>query len=1444
MSSLPQTVVAGASAPLGGDVAALAHLAFAASAPGATVFGSGLDPFAPVGGVSADALDLDLSDPLQRRFGDYELEAKLGQGGMGVVYRARQRSLDREVAIKLLAAGPWASHGFVERFRLEAQSAARMQHPNIVTIHEIGEQDGLPFFSMRLVRGRSLAETIQREGALAPRQAASLLRTVAEAVNYAHRLGVLHLDIKPGNVLLEENGEALVADFGLARRLEETLAGSDEVAGTPSYMAPEQVAGGALGVATDVYALGATLYEALTARPPFRGATARETLEQVIAGGAPVPRSFDQRIPIDLQAICMRCLHKDPAQRYPDARSLAEDLGRYLEGREVKARPLNRWQRAELVMRREPRLTALVAMVVVSLLLGLLATTAQWNRADANAASALEHLWTNRTQAAEAALAEGDGFRGLRSMVDNLVEMEASGRKDLAALERRRVGILMGSAPALLRQLQLDDGASVSSVAVSPDGQHLALAFHVTGGQRWIRQYRIADGSLEWSTLNPGRQLSPFRGIPHGVIRYSPDGRFILVGLLQQPVFAAPSHHDLLVMRSADGALLNPPENDGRASDAIWSDDASLALVRFQADRSRRFPESVRLYATADWQPIGPERTHEAVQWLFMPDNKGLLATRDGLRMELLDPASFEPRWVLDLPPGQETTAWAYTADSRWLVLGANDGTVRLVEIASGRVRALPSVPVATIRWVEFDGAGRTVAALASDGLAMVWDVRSGLPRVSPFQIGTALTQWRIQLAGDLLLAPVGNTLRSWQLPPASPFDNHAQAATARLASSRDLWVNAFHFHAGSRRLVLGGRDGLVSIWQWPSPPVLREAAAPLASGRSVFDGRRVVAVDDRQVRVFDVVSETAMPWVARHPETVRFAEFSAGQRWILTVAGRSVRILDPATGEMHGAPLLLPATPLRVKLAEAAQVAVLATARYAGDELMEELWVLDLDEARWRAERPQVPGPLFQFAFDPLGRFAVVSNSEQRPDGIRDLLLPLAADAPRCDPALPPDAEPMGGGWVSVDRGGRWMWSVHNHPGRQMRVRAVDLADCAPRAEFIRPASAGQQPHPRAIGNSLVVHRLALNAVLVFDVEGRERSVPTVATTALIQDFDLSEDGTLIAQANRDAVQLFDLQRGARLSSALSAPIPGNDGIGEVRFSADASRLLARTAQGRWLSWDLTMSTQDARQLTSLVERLEGKASPDSAPLDVAGVGGAGERVALDRSRLMREVELPAVAEPGAESPFVPLDLRSVLNVRLDGTWPTRAMMVGDLLSLGVGRHRLLGVDLRIDGGVQLSGGGPASVLHPERPATDWVPVLPVSARRVHLLMLHHIPMRIGEQPRVAGQVWLRDQEGRERALDILTQEHVLTNWLADAARGKARVGWYGVFPSAIRTGGATLSDVVGGAFLVSLDVPDELGPITALRLGVGDGPMEAPLYYAVTLERVASPLSEETSP
>jgi hypothetical protein len=259
---------------------------------------------------------------------------------MGVVYRARQEYLNRVVALKMVLTGAHASLEERARFRREAEALARLKHPNIVQIYQIGEHHGLPFLVLDFCPGGSLAKKLA--GTLLPaREAAGLLEQVARAVQAAHAAGIIHRDLKPANVLLGEDGSAKITDFGLARRPEEGrgLTQTGVILGTPSYMAPEQAAGKEVGPAADLYALGAILYECLTGRPPFKGATPLDTLDQVRTQEPVQPSRLQPKVPADLEAVCLKCLEKSPRQRYANAAALAEDLGRFLAGEPTSARP-------------------------------------------------------------------------------------------------------------------------------------------------------------------------------------------------------------------------------------------------------------------------------------------------------------------------------------------------------------------------------------------------------------------------------------------------------------------------------------------------------------------------------------------------------------------------------------------------------------------------------------------------------------------------------------------------------------------------------------------------------------------------------------------------------------------------------------------------------------------------------------------------------------------------------------------------------------------------------------------------------------------------------------------------------------------------------------------------------------------------------------------------
>ncbi|MBY0227755.1 MAG: serine/threonine protein kinase, partial [Gemmataceae bacterium] len=350
----------------------------------------------------------------------YEILEEIGRGGMGVVYKARHLALKRLVALKYILAGRLAHSRHRERFDREALAVARLRHPNIIQIYEIGESDGHAFIALELGDAGNLRDRLAGTP-MNPRSAAGLMEPIARAVQHAHRQGVVHRDIKPANVVLAQGGDSIMpghrplpefhdktdsgqlpvayctpklTDFGLARLLgdEGPLTEFGVAAGTPSYMAPEQATGAAEpGPAADVWALGATLYECLTGRPPFKAATAVETLRQVAEADPVPPSQLNAAVPRDLETICLKCLAKEPGQRYEGARELAQDLQRFLAGEPILARPASAWERAWRWAKRRPGTAALVGLLVASILAGaigiawaMLYAFAGWNEAERN----------------------------------------------------------------------------------------------------------------------------------------------------------------------------------------------------------------------------------------------------------------------------------------------------------------------------------------------------------------------------------------------------------------------------------------------------------------------------------------------------------------------------------------------------------------------------------------------------------------------------------------------------------------------------------------------------------------------------------------------------------------------------------------------------------------------------------------------------------------------------------------------------------------------------------------------------------------------------------------------------------------------------------------------------------------------------------------------------
>jgi serine/threonine protein kinase/tetratricopeptide (TPR) repeat protein len=379
-----------------------------------------------------------------RNFADYEVQGVLGRGGMGVVYKAWQKGLNRPVALKMILASEHAGSEHLARFRMEAEAAARLQHPNVTQIYEVGETNGHPFLALEYVEGGTLADKMDGTPQ-PPRPAAELLETLARAMHHAHERGIVHRDLKPANVLLLATEEASqgtdygvpkITDFGLAKRLDvdvkQTQSGA--ILGTPCYMAPEQAAGkvGRVGPATDVYSLGAILYDLLTGRPPFKSSTLLDTLEQVKTVEPVPPARLEPKVPSDLQTICLKCLRKEPEKRYASAKALADDLRRFLNGEPIEARPTPVWERVLKWSRRRPAAAALVVVSILAII-GLLVGSGVYSAA----------MRAGRDREANLRRLAEDNFRRALDAIDEmLTEVGAVDLADVPQMEETRAKLL------------------------------------------------------------------------------------------------------------------------------------------------------------------------------------------------------------------------------------------------------------------------------------------------------------------------------------------------------------------------------------------------------------------------------------------------------------------------------------------------------------------------------------------------------------------------------------------------------------------------------------------------------------------------------------------------------------------------------------------------------------------------------------------------------------------------------------------------------------------------------------------------------------------------------------------------------------------------------------------------------------------------------------------
>jgi eukaryotic-like serine/threonine-protein kinase len=783
--------------------------------------------------------------PIPVEFGAYVLFEVLGSGGMGVVYRAHHRILNREVALKQIITGPLASADDVQRFRNEAEAAAQLEHPNIVPIHDVGEYQGRHYLTMRLIEGGSLAD--HRERFLDdPRAAARLIRIVAGAVHHAHQHGILHRDLKPSNILLDRDGQPHVTDFGLARRIgvESTLTGSGAILGSPPYMAPEQ-AGGRMKettTATDVYGLGAILYVLLTGRPPFRGESVLDTMEQVRSHAPEPPRRENPRVDRDLETIVLKAMAKEPADRFASAEEMAEELLRFLRHEPLRSRPVPARDRLWRWCHRNPLVACLAGGIVVALVLGTAVSTTFAIRASGNAA-----------------------------------EARAQARRADEAARQARDEKLISDRQLYVAEIQLAQQAW-------RDGRSDMVQHHI----RMLEPKRAEDSDLrnfEWyylDRLSRTRGLHTLRGHTSSVrgVAYSPDGHTLASGSMDSMV------------KLWDTATGREIRTLGGHSDELYG-------VAFSPDgrtlASASKDRTVKLWETATGREIRTlPADADAVRCLaFSPDGRLLAAAGHAGVVRIRDAATGQE--VRELPGQVTIYGVAFSPDGHTLASAGHDHSVKLWDAATGREVNVLRGHTDVVRWVAFSPGGRFLASASGDLTVKLWDAATGR------EVRTL--RGHTQVVTGVAFSPDGRLIASCSDDNTARLWDAATGREVNVLRGHAEQVCGVAFSPDGRTLACSSYDHTLTIWDAFASQDARTLRGHMGSVWGVAyspDGRTLASTgEDGTIRLWDADTGREVRALRGHTGTVRCARFSPDGRSIASSGEDwTVRIWDAATGQ------------------------------------------------------------------------------------------------------------------------------------------------------------------------------------------------------------------------------------------------------------------------------------------------------------------------------------------------------------------------------------------------------------------------------------------------------------------------------------------------------------------------------------------------------------------